>query len=105
MGGVVRYHLWGAADDAAITVNGAAGGLAIAPGSVAVVYGQPVLTAATGTDAGTTVMLTDSAGTTHAAPLLYVAPSSINFVVPSDLKTGLIHVSVVNAGGPDLTGS
>lgn len=105
MGEVVRYHLWGAADDAAITVNGAAGGLAIAPGSVAVVYGQPVLTTANGLQAGTTVTLTDSAGTSRVAPLLYVAPSSINLVVPPDLKTGPIGVSVVNAGGPDLTGS
>jgi uncharacterized protein (TIGR03437 family) len=105
MGETVRYHLWGAADDAAITVNGAAGGLAIAPGSVAVVYGQPVLTTATGLNAGTTVTLTDATGKTWAVPLLYVAPSSINFVVPADLSPGLVGVSVENAGGPNLTGS
>jgi len=105
MGEVVRYHLWGADDDAAITVNGATGGLAIAPGSVAVVYGQPVLTTATGLNAGTSVILIDSAGTSRVAPLFFVAPSSINFVVPADLKTGLIGVSVLNAGGPSLSGS
>jgi uncharacterized protein (TIGR03437 family) len=105
MGEVLRYHLWGADDDAAITVNGAAGGLAIAPGSVAVVYGQPALTTATGLQAGTSVVLTDTAGRSRVAPLLYVAPSSINFVVPPDLKTGQIGVSVLNAGGPNLSGS
>ena len=103
MGETLRYHLWGAENSDAITVNGAAGGLAIAPGSVAVVYGQPVLTRATGLGQGTEVVLTDATGRRRLEPF-YVGASSINFVVPADLSLGTVAVEVLNEGGPDLTG-
>jgi uncharacterized protein (TIGR03437 family) len=45
---------------------------------------------------GTTVMVTDSAGTKHAADLLYVSPSQVNFVMPSTAALGAASVTVTN---------
>ncbi len=46
--------------------------------------------------AGTTVTITDSTGATLTAPLYYVSPSQINFLVPSGLASGAATVTVAN---------
>ena len=77
---------------------------AIAPGSLATVYGVNLATGSpvTATSplpvmlAGTSVMVTDSTGKNTAAPLLYVSPSQINFQVPASAGTGVAIITVTN---------
>jgi uncharacterized protein (TIGR03437 family) len=51
---------------------------------------------------GVTLTVTDSAGTAHIAPLMYVSPSQINFVIPSGTATGTASFAVAN-GSASLT--
>ena len=71
-------------------------GPAIAPDSIASTFGEGL---ATGTGsasaaplpatlAGSTVSVTDSRGATHAAPLFYVSPGQVNFLVPAAVAPG-----------------
>lgn len=48
--------------------------------------------------AGTTVTVRDSTGTTRAAPLFFVAPGQINFLVPTGTATGSATLTVTNGG-------
>jgi uncharacterized protein (TIGR03437 family) len=76
--------------------SAAAPGTAIAPGSLASLYGQNL--SATTAQAGSlplpvslggvTLAVTDSAGVQRAAPLLYVSPNQINFLVPDNVSSG-----------------
>ena len=43
---------------------------------------------------GTTVSIKDSAGTTHAAQILYASPSQLNYRVPEAAATGLATVTI-----------
>jgi uncharacterized protein (TIGR03437 family) len=52
---------------------------------------------------GTSVSVKDSKGTVRAAPLLYVSPHQVNFLVPAGTSTGLATVTVMN-GTVALTG-
>jgi len=52
---------------------------------------------------GSTVTVTDSAGSTRTAQMSYASPSQLNFVVPSGTATGLATVTVT-AGGSSVTG-
>jgi uncharacterized protein (TIGR03437 family) len=84
---------------------------AISPGSIASLYGtnlasgtgqatsQPLPT----TLSGTTLSIKDSSGATLAAPLLYVSPTQINFVVPDTTATGT--ASFVPSGGQAASAS
>ncbi len=65
----------------------------IAPGSIATVFGQGF------TSAGTTMLVTDSAGNRKVAPLLFVSPRQINFVVPADLQPGSTNLAIVSGDG------
>ena len=49
--------------------------------------------------AGATVTITDSTGVTQTAPLFYVSPLQINFLVPGGLATGSGTVTVTNVAG------
>ena len=85
--------------------SAAAPSSAIAPGSLASLYGQN-LAGATGQAGslplpislgGITLAVTDSAGVPRNAPLLYVSPSQINFLVPDNTAPGT--ATFVVAGG------
>ncbi len=74
----------------------------IAPGSLAFVVGQGLATGTPGeilgpsptSFAGTSVNITDAAGTTTAAPLVFVSPWQVTFQVPSSVATGAAQVKV-----------
>lgn len=63
---------------------------------------------ATGTEAATTVLptmlagtkitITDSANTEHLAPLFFVSPQQINYVIPADVREGAATIAVINNG-------
>ena len=48
---------------------------------------------------GTSVLITDSAGNEHAAPLFFVAPNQINYLIPDGLPEGVATVAITNAAG------
>jgi uncharacterized protein (TIGR03437 family) len=86
-----------------LTVFSAASFLAgpVSPASLAAAFGKGLAleTAAAGGPfptllASTTVSVTDATGATQLAPLLYVSPEQINFVVPEGAATGLATVTV-----------
>ena len=85
--------------------SAAAPSSAIAPGSLASIYGQnlAVATAQAGSQplpislGGVTLAVTDSAGVQRNALLLYVSPSQINFLVPDNIAPGTAIFAV--AGG------
>jgi len=49
--------------------------------------------------AGTTVKVTDSAGTERLAPLFFVSPGQINYQIPPNTQTGVAIVTVTSGGG------
>lgn len=52
----------------------------------------------------TTITISDSAGTTQKAPLLYVSPSQASFLIPSGIAPGSASVAVQRSGSTVLTG-
>jgi uncharacterized protein (TIGR03437 family) len=76
--------------------SAAAPSSAIAPGSLASLYGQNLAVAIAQAGllplpillGGVTLAVTDSAGVQRNAPLLYVAPGQINFLVPDNVAPG-----------------
>jgi uncharacterized protein (TIGR03437 family) len=46
--------------------------------------------------AGARVLVKDAAGTERPAPLFYVSPSQINYLIPSATATGLATVTIIN---------
>lgn len=100
---MARYYgvISGASVQSAAAVSGA-----VAPNSIASLYGtglalstaqasaQP-LPAALG---GLTLVVTDAAGIPRSAPLIYVSPTQINFVVPDGTAPGAAQFAV--SGGP-----
>jgi uncharacterized protein (TIGR03437 family) len=85
--------------------SAAAPSSAIAPGSLASLYGQNLAAAATQAGSlplpvslgGVMLAVTDSAGVQRNAPLLYVSPGQINFLVPDNVAPGAATFAV--AGG------
>ena len=81
--------------------------VAIAPGSLAFAFGQGLATGNPGqilgvfpfTFAGTSVTIADSAGAHWAAPLLFVSPAQVTFLVPSGIAAGLAKVTVTSGSG------
>jgi uncharacterized protein (TIGR03437 family) len=83
---------------------------AVTPDSIGSIYGSNL--AATTQPAniqpppqslgGVTLTVTDSAGTARVAPLMYVSPTQINFVVPSGSAPGSANFAVAN-GNSTLT--
>jgi uncharacterized protein (TIGR03437 family) len=84
----------------------------MAPGSIATAFGPSLATETAQASgalplslAGAAVSVTDSAGTMRMAPLYYVSPQQVNYVIPSDTAPGLATVSItakgqVTASGP-----
>jgi uncharacterized protein (TIGR03437 family) len=56
---------------------------------------------------GLSITITDASGGTHAAPILYVSATQVNFIIPSDTPTGLatltLNGSFTGASAPGLT--
>ncbi|HEY1492987.1 MAG TPA: hypothetical protein VGF49_00530 [Candidatus Solibacter sp.] len=86
--------------------SSAAPSSAIAPGSLASLYGENLAsgTAQAGSQplpqslGGITLTVTDAAGVQQNAPLLYVSTGQINFLVPDNVASGTATFAV--AGGP-----
>jgi len=86
--------------------GGSAGGSAVAPDSLASIYGptgatqtqqagaQPLPTSL----GGVTVTVRDVAGIDRGAPLVYVSPGQINFVVPNGTAPGVATFTISNGG-------
>ncbi|MGH9835100.1 MAG: hypothetical protein ACRD9Y_18930 [Blastocatellia bacterium] len=55
--------------------------------------------------AGTTVRVRDSAGTTRDAPLFFVAPQQINYLIPAGASAGAAIVTVTSGSGAVSTGT
>jgi uncharacterized protein (TIGR03437 family) len=78
-----------------------------APDSIANLWGDHLATTTLGATqiplptglAGTTVAVVDSAGVNRLAPLFYVSPGQINFMVPSGTAFGLATITVTTSGG------
>lgn len=97
----------------ALTSVSAAANLAVlAPGSLATSYGvglAPSAASATSTPLpvslnGTTVGIKDSAGTTTAAPLIFVSPSQANYLIPSSVAIGPAIVTVTASNATQSSG-
>ncbi len=74
-------------------------GLALAPATqMAAVVPLPTLLA------GTRVTITDSAGTERVAPLFFVSPGQINYLVPAETRSGPARVTVNGGPGHFLSG-
>lgn len=119
--GVASWSLFakatpGAANSGALAnwiTNGAGYQLApVAPGSIAAAFGSGFAASTVGapgttlpaTLGGVTVNVTDSANTTRAAGLFFVAPGQINLQVPAGTVAGVARVTIERAGAAALTG-
>ena len=54
--------------------------------------------------AGTTVKVKDSAGTERLAPLLYVSPTQVNYLIPAGTALGAATVTITSGGGSVSSG-
>jgi len=88
-------------------------GGSLAPGAIASGYGQALASAEEGATsqplptalANTTVKVKDSAGAERQAPLFYVGPLQINYIVPEGAALGPAAVTVTSAGQVTATGA
>lgn len=84
---------------------------AVTPESIASIYGSNLAPATQQANtqpppqslAGVTLTITDSAGTARIAPLMYVSPTQINFVVPAATAPGAASFSIATGGAAPLT--
>lgn len=94
----------------AISANGSAATAditALSPASIAALYGsnlatgtaQPTGSSLPTTLAGTSVTITDASGKQQLAPLFYVSPIQINYLLPSGTALGTAQITVTNANG------
>jgi hypothetical protein len=90
-------------------VQSAAAVASVAPDSIASLYGkglaQETATAMAPVDTlgGVRLRITDSAGASRFASLIYVSPSQINFVLPAATAVGLAGFTVVQSDRAQLT--
>ncbi|HMV82584.1 MAG TPA: hypothetical protein PLD20_08940 [Blastocatellia bacterium] len=54
--------------------------------------------------AGTTVRLTDSAGVEHLAPLFFVSPGQVNYLMPAAVAPGNVSVKITSGNGATAFG-
>jgi uncharacterized protein (TIGR03437 family) len=79
---------------------------AVAPESLATAFGTNFASATAATGAlplvlaGSSVTIQDSTGVVRSAPLLYVSPQQVNFLVPSGTSTGTAIITVWNGAVP-----
>jgi phospholipase C len=90
-----------------VTTNSAYGTYAIAPETVATIYGSNLASSIHQAESqslptllgGVTVTFTDSTGATFPAPLYYVSPNAVNYVVPKGIATGPATISLSSGSG------
>ena len=90
-----------------VTVSAASGSAPVAPGSIVSIYGSNL--ASTGTAAtsvplpftlsGTSVTVTDNAGSQAAMPLFYAGPQQINAQIPGGVNTGPVVLTIAAPSG------
>jgi uncharacterized protein (TIGR03437 family) len=86
---------------------------ALAPESIASAFGPNLATETKVADTvplptslgGSTLTVTDSEGTERRAPLFFVSPGQINFLVPPGTKNGKAQLKITSASGPAVTGT
>ena len=91
---------------AAHVQSAAASSAAVAPDSIASMFASGLAATTAQANAqplpfgvgGASHMVTDAAGVERQAPLLYVSPSQINFVVPAGAASGAATFTVANGG-------
>jgi uncharacterized protein (TIGR03437 family) len=87
--------------------SAAAGVRAVAPGSLATAFGKDLATVTASPSStplptnlkGTSVDILDSKGNSTAAPLVYVSPKQVNYLIPDTVATGLATVTVTSGDG------
>ena len=85
----------------------------VAPESIAAIFGQNLASSAASATttplplvlAGASVRIADSAGGDHAAPLFFVSPQQINFLVPAGVASGTATVTVSRSNQEFATGT
>src|SRR5260370_2811914 len=85
-------------------INGASGGTVVASGSIASAFGKQIGVSTESAHSlplptslgGASVSVMDSAKVSRLAPLFYVSPNQINFVVPDSTATGMATVTIMN---------
>src|SRR5262249_32215118 len=90
-----------------ISVNAASFADKLAPDSIVAGFGTNLATTTQSSQSqplpitlgGTSVRVTDSAGIARFAPLLFVSPTQINYIMPAGTSDGLATVDVVPEGG------
>ncbi len=93
--------------------SAAAPSVAVAPDSIASMYGTnlaPITAQASSqplplTLGQVTLTVTDSSGVQRSAPLIYVSPSQINFVVPDGVAPGPANFAVANGSTTQTAGA
>ncbi|MBI1763546.1 MAG: putative Ig domain-containing protein, partial [Acidobacteria bacterium] len=88
------------------------GGATLAPNSVVAAFGTALASAnATATSVplpvslgGTTVTITDRTNVQHSAPLFFVSPTQINFLLPAGVAAGAATVSIRSSAGTTISG-
>lgn len=88
-------------------------GIRVAPDSIAATFGVGLATDAQVATAvplptslaGTTVKVKDSAGTERLAPLFFVSPGQINYLVPPETLRGTATVTIASGDGKVSSGS
>ncbi|MBL8202872.1 MAG: glycoside hydrolase [Blastocatellia bacterium] len=53
--------------------------------------------------AGTTITIQDSLGRSHLAPLFYVSPTQVNYLIPEETASGTARISISNPGLATVT--
>jgi len=105
---MARYY---GLQESTVVTSSAAPIAVVAPGSLGSIYGGN-LTAITqpasslplpSSLGGVTITVTDAAGASSAASLLYVSPGQINFLLPQGLATGVATISINNGSGTPVT--
>jgi len=84
----------------------------VAPGVIASAFGTNLTTSTVSatttplptTLAGVTISITDSANTTHSAPLFFAAAGQVNFQIPATAVTGRAKVTLTRQNGTTITG-
>jgi uncharacterized protein (TIGR03437 family) len=92
---------------AVVSVNAASFAGPLAPGAIAAAFGAGLCTKLESAQvvplptnlAGTKVLVTDSRGVGHAAPLFFVSPGQVNYLIPEQAALGEAQITITNASG------
>ncbi|MBI1761692.1 MAG: hypothetical protein HYR56_09685 [Acidobacteria bacterium] len=106
LGGVTLTRRLGLAGDTLATVSAASYNGEQAAESMAAAFGENLANGTASattlplptTLAGTTVKVTDAAGTERNAPLFFVSPGQINYLLPAGTGAGIASIAVVKGG-------